>query len=259
MSCPTSYISAEHCCAVPVQGPNICKICHGFAAGRHSLCLSCSKIQLRLGHSLTRVIPMTLSAPRLDGRAPSTARSSVSELYNVLRCYKWELPEERLLYNRVRLASLLVAYLSLHSSCIAQEFGKLWDLIAIVPSSKGRKNTHPLQQVLQHFELIGSKFSPIVEAGTEHLNHNMASRDGFKATIETRAIRPCKILLIDDTYVTGARAQSAASCLGNCGFNVMAIIAFTRVVNPSFSKGHGDYWRRCYEIRPQLERCCLES
>lgn len=42
------------------------------------------------------------------------------------------------------------------------------------------------------------------------------------------------MLLIDDTWVSGARAQSAAHCLKNAGADQVAALVLARQINPKY-------------------------
>ncbi len=46
--------------------------------------------------------------------------------------------------------------------------------------------------------------------------------------------RPAAVLLIDDTWVSGARAQSAAHCLKNAGAERVAVLVLARQINPGY-------------------------
>jgi hypothetical protein len=69
-------------------------------------------------------------------------------------------------------------------------------------------------------------------------------------------------VLLDDTYVSGARAQSAAAALRSAGARAVVIVALGRVLRPDRSPAHADFLRRA-RIQPEADagddaarRCC---
>ncbi len=80
----------------------------------------------------------------------------------------------------------------------------------------------------------------------------MASDEGYRVT---QSVCGKSILLIDDTFTTGARLQSAASALQLAGADVVAAVVIGRVINPEFS---GALWERVSKMPFSFETCCLE-
>jgi adenine/guanine phosphoribosyltransferase-like PRPP-binding protein len=60
----------------------------------------------------------------------------------------------------------------------------------------------------------------------------MASTSAYRASGD---IRNDRILLIDDVYASGARAQSAAFALREAGAEVVALTVIGRRINPDYS------------------------
>lgn len=67
------------------------------------------------------------------------------------------------------------------------------------------------------------------------------------------------VLLLDDTFTTGAALQSAASALAVAGAQVVAAVVVGRVINPEFSAQAGELWRSAAATPFDFERCCLCS
>ena len=53
-----------------------------------------------------------------------------------------------------------------------------------------------------------------------------------------------RVLLLDDTYVSGARSQSAAAALRRSGARAVVIVAFGRVLRPDRSTLHAAFLAR---------------
>jgi adenine/guanine phosphoribosyltransferase-like PRPP-binding protein len=90
--------------------------------------------------------------------------------------------------------------------------------------------------------------------GSGPMAHNLASDDGF---VVRRDVRGARVLVVDDTFTTGARAQSAASALQMAGARVIAIVPVGRVIDPDRGRALAPWTRRSHQ-RFDFGRCCLE-
>jgi adenine/guanine phosphoribosyltransferase-like PRPP-binding protein len=88
------------------------------------------------------------------------------------------------------------------------------------------------------------------------MGHNVASDGGFVAHTDVRGAR---VLVVDDTFTTGARAQSAASALQLAGARVVAIVPIGRVIDPNHGEHAQAYWTRRVGATFDFGRCCLEA
>jgi hypothetical protein len=64
-----------------------------------------------------------------------------------------------------------------------------------------------------------------------------------------------RVLLLDDTYVSGARAQSAAAALRLAGAHRVLIVPLGRVIRPDTLTGHASLLRRSRTSRAGPHRC----
>jgi predicted amidophosphoribosyltransferase len=131
----------------------------------------------------------------------------------------------------VELAAMLWRFLDRHELCLAEASGTdRFELVTTVPSTDlMRDREHPLRVVVG--ELVGP---------TRHRYENLLHRT--QATVVGRAFdrrkfaaaRPLggeTVLLVDDTWTTGANAQSAAAALRASGAGSVAALVIGRHVN----------------------------
>jgi hypothetical protein len=100
-----------------------------------------------------------------------------------------------------RVAALLARFLQQHGQCIGG-----WDLITVVPSSIGRPGQHPLAQAINMVPALADTYRALLHAGLHPAGHLAARDDAFVVTREATGRR---VLLVDDTFTTGAEIQRA--------------------------------------------------
>jgi adenine/guanine phosphoribosyltransferase-like PRPP-binding protein len=66
------------------------------------------------------------------------------------------------------------------------------------------------------------------------------------------------VLIVDDTFTSGARAQSAASALTLAGAEVVAVVPIGRYLRPAFSQEAADLWERARAIPFSFDSCSAE-
>jgi hypothetical protein len=175
------------------------------------------------------------------------------QLHHQLRHYKGE-PSEMSRSFLIKTAAILGYFLQLHSDCISEAAGGPWDLITSVPSSTEREGEHPLVRAIKLLPDIRDEYVPLLRRGEQPMTHVLASDEGFEPIRELDGER---IVLIDDTFTSGARAQSAASALNNAGATVAAIVPIGRVITPSFGPHVEQYWKRQGASVFDFDVCCL--
>lgn len=65
-----------------------------------------------------------------------------------------------------------------------------------------------------------------------------------------------RVLLVDDTFTTGARAQSAASSPARAGARVVAVLTIGRVIDPDWNDNCREIWRHAEDRPFPFESCC---
>jgi orotate phosphoribosyltransferase len=71
-------------------------------------------------------------------------------------------------------------------------------------------------------------------------------------------VEGASILLVDDTFTSGARAQSAASALQLAGADVVAILTIGRYIKPEFSDEAREMFDDARATLFSFDTCCLE-
>ena len=127
---------------------------------------------------------------------------------------------------RASVLALLLAFLADHGPCVWQRAGMPPpDLLAVVPTGAGRPGPHPLLRLVSpYLRLPGCPLA---------LRPGRQGRDLDLDRFQVLA-RPAgaSVLLLDDTWVSGASAQSAAAALKLAGARHVAVVVLGRHVNP---------------------------
>lgn len=192
--------------APPPPGPSICEVCRRGTGG-YPLCFRCNRHRAVLGAEAADVV------------APISMAVSGMQLARELGGYK---------YNRVAavrndyatgLASVLAAFLRRHETCLAHAAGaEVFDVVTVVPGSKLKAGAHPLAAMLER--RIGQtrpRFEHLLT--TDGPNDRELRPDRFAVSGD---LRDRAVLLVDDTWTTGASLQSAAAALKRAGAGKVA-------------------------------------
>ncbi len=102
-----------------------------------------------------------------------------------------------------------------------------------VPSTSGRHaDGHPLGKVVSSMRTLAPLVTDVLTRGPGPLDRGVASDDAF---VCTGTVAGRRVLLVEDTYVSGSHHQSAAAALWLAGAEHVAAVAVARLVEPSFS------------------------
>jgi hypothetical protein len=194
--------------------PWICPTCRGVRTEGYPLCIRCQSHYDRSGGILSDLVVPISYSPR------------TGQHHHNLRTYKGSAPS---LQARWNLLALLLLFLRHHMQCIAAAAGATPTHMITVPSTGGRSGPHPLPA------LIGTRLG--LPALTASANPRFGAEDRdfhsdwFTVGVPTDA-GPAHVLLLDDTWTTGARAQSLAHALKTTGAATVATVVLGRHVNP---------------------------
>jgi hypothetical protein len=124
------------------------------------------------------------------------------------------------------LLALLLVFLHDHGTCIWQRAGLPGpDRLAVVPSGQGRPGAHPLLRLI----------SPYLRLPLARLDVHPGEqgRDLNADRFGAGPVPGARVLLLDDSWVSGASAQSAAVALKRAGAAKVAVVALGRHLNPA--------------------------
>lgn len=228
---------------VPPAGPGICAICHGIPNPGYDTCYSCEQAMSQVTKPCTTVVPFSLY-------------ETGHQLWSVLRKYK-DSPDPKV---RDRFSTQVAAFLGMalieHRGCLEETVGE-WDLITTVPSTSGKRTgPHPLVGALSRIDYLRREHKELLAPGPVALGHNKADDEGFITVLPVTGKR---VLLVDDTYTSGARVQSAASCLQLAGATVPAIVVVGRVITPGWGPHVAEFWKEQRRQRFDFDTCALEQ
>jgi predicted amidophosphoribosyltransferase len=198
----------------PRHGHGVCRICLNLTDD-YSECYACAHGPQRLD----AVVPISYSVAR-------------EQLHHALASYK-RLDGEVARRLQAQLAAVLWRFLAAHEPCVAGQTGirqQRFDVVTTVPSGdRARDERHPLRRIVS--ELVAparDRHDRILER-TEHTAEPRAfDLDKFRAR---RPLDGEAVLLIDDTWTTGASAQSAAAALKAAGAGPVAAVVIGRHLN----------------------------
>jgi predicted amidophosphoribosyltransferase len=136
----------------------------------------------------------------------------------------------------VALAGVLWRFLVRHESCVALAAGAAsFDLVTSVPSGDpGREENHPLAGIVQ--ELVGPtgrRYERLLRRSSLEVRPREFSLRKYQAV---RSLAGEAVLLIDDTWTTGASARSAAATLRAAGAGQVAAVVIGRHVNREWAQ-----------------------
>ena len=127
------------------------------------------------------------------------------------------------------LLALLLGFLRDHGRCGWREAGLTWPPthLAVVPSARGRPGAHPLRALIGPY--LSCRWAELCARADYHQAREL-DPDRFQAG----PVPGGRILLLDDTWTTGASAQSAAMALRRAGASSIATVVLGRHINPEF-------------------------
>jgi hypothetical protein len=232
---------ATICTTVPRIADGICDRCHRPPNPPWTRCWSCEQVEGQVSTPCALIVPISLYEVGY-------------QLHYQLKHYKDDNGSQMARDFLVKTAALLGYFLQKHDRCIAIAAGGGWDLITSVPSSIDRTGEHPLVTAIKLVPSLRDQYEPLLCRGSQALQHNVASDDGYEPL---RQLKGERILLVDDTFTSGARAQSAASVLSNAGATVAAIVPIGRVISPEFNDQTAEYWKRQSRLVFDFDVCCV--
>ena len=198
----------------PRRGPDVCERCFNLTKG-FERCYACAH-----------------TPQWLDLIAPISYSVGGEQLHHALASYKRLTggPARRF---TVELAAVLWRHLERHEGCVAHATTAgttRFELVTTVPSTDPRRDEqHPLLTVVG--ELTGptrDRYERLLRRSDATVNPREFHPEKYTPV---RRIDGASVLLIDDTWTTGANAQSAACALKAAGARTVAAVVIGRHLN----------------------------
>ena len=203
--------------AVSPACPAVCALCRGPVRPGFARCYQCARHDL-LGPDLLAdtVVPI------------SYAVKGTAFAASLWRYKSWPAPN---LTAQTSMLALLLAFLHDHGSCVWRQAGMpAPGRLAVVPTGCGRPGPHPLLALSAPFlRLPVTRL--VIRPGEQGRDPNP---NRFSAE---RSTAGASVLLLEDTWVSGASAQSAAAALKRAGARHVAVVVLGRHVDPADELG----------------------
>jgi hypothetical protein len=192
-----------------------CRTCRGPTAVGLARCYQCDLARSQAGELLA------------DAVAPIAYAVRGGQLAGDLWLYKTD--RAGAAESATRLRVMLAAYLADHGKSVWSAAGMAAapGAAAVVPSGRGRPGGHPLPGLVLSWidvPLVGLSVVPQEAAHVRGVDPRWLRVDG--------PVIGADVLVIDDTWVSGGSAQSAAVALKLAGAQRVAIIVLGRHINP---------------------------
>lgn len=194
----------------------------------------------------------------LDLIVPISLYRVGEQLHTVLKDYKRS-PSERVRERHLyQVAATLHRFIRDHGSCVVSAASREWDTVTIVPSKSPRTDPHPLEKAIKLGKALGAQYEALLAPDQpEKIERVYGDIRGFKTTGD---VRGRQVLLLDDTFTSGATFQSAAARLALDGADVVAGIVIGRVISTGDARypERDEFWEERRMTRFSFDRCCLE-
>jgi hypothetical protein len=232
----------------PRAGPGVCEICFNLTDG-YERCYACA----HGGRSLDTVVPISYSV-------------GGEQLHHVLGSYK-RTPELVAEHFTRQLAAVLWRFLSAHEGCISGTLRvPAFPVVTTVPSNdSARDGEHPLHRIVgQLVKPTRERFRRLLVRSAHPAHPHRFDVDRYQAIVQ---LTHEPVLLIDDTWTTGANAQSAAAALKRAGAGPVAAVVIGRHLNRGWGANDSQLnglakpfdWDHCVRCKPPDNPCAHNS
>lgn len=205
-------------CNTRRDAPSTCLVCTGPAA--LDLCGPCRGAKETYGSNLADlVVPLAYAKAHMP---------SIHQSAHHLRAYK-ALPPAPKCAQDLRLMAGTAAYV--HGPCIAATAG-WWHAVTFVPSAARPGGDHPVAELARAAHLVYDQTTRVALAigpGHDEPPSRAPRPDRFVVPASYRpAITNRHVLVVDDTWVSGNKSQSAALALKDAGAARVTILCVAR-------------------------------
>jgi len=204
-------------------GPGICPTCWTFHDPAYGQCYRCR------------------SQPRIaDVVVPITYSIGLEQMHYLLRRYKEGATAEVEARFQLQLAAVMWRFLRSHEACVAAACGaESFELVTVVPSGTlARDDVRPRLREIAG-EMVGQtaeRFARLLAPTDSTVPGHQYDLNRFRAR---RPLNGSSVLLIDDTWTTGASTQSAACALKEAGAGRVGVVVIGRHINREYGDNAG--------------------
>jgi hypothetical protein len=175
------------------------------------------------------------------------------QLWSVLRNYKdGRHPQVRRHLGAV-VAATLARFLASHWACVTGLVNGEPTVVTTVPSTSGRTGVHPLVTAVHRVAILRPLYRELLAVGDARIERLRATDRGF-VTVDDLSEQ--RVLLVEDTFTSGARTQSAASALRRGGAQSVDVLAVGRVVDQTHCGDCERVWRYAIAEPFRFDACC---
>lgn len=217
-------------------GPGVCFVCRSAAKDGYDVCYPCRTHRDASSLTADAVVPIAYA---LKG----------AQHAHHLATYKFEPPS----YGaRAALQALCVLFLSLHRPCFEDAVGGKLTHVVVVPSTRGRVGVHPLQALLKP-----STSLPFLDARPS-VEYAKDDRTFHRDRFTVPPVPDARVLLLDDTWTTGGRAQSLSHALKKAGARGVITVVLGRHLNGRHDGSKGIV-AQARDTEFDITRCSLDG
>lgn len=199
-----------------------CRVCRGAVWRGYAVCYQCDQARQVAGGLLADAVAPIAYAVKGEGLARDLWR------------YKSETGGADEAAGRLR--EMLSAFLEEHGPSVWRAAGMTTgpNALAVVPSGQGRPGAHPLLAIagpVTGLPVVPLSVRPGWAAHGRHVSTDWLRVDG--------RVSGAEVLLVEDSWVSGASAQSASAALKLAGAARVAIVVIGRHVDPADPRSVG--------------------
>jgi hypothetical protein len=200
---------------LPPGAPDVCSVCLTFTEG-YGTCFQCGR-----------------NARFADAVMPISYSVHFGQLHTALAQYKRTGGRVGRRFQ-MELAAVLWRFLREHEACLGRIAGAhAFDLVTTVPSSDpDRDATHPLRRIVgADVGATRDRYVPLLARSGTPVPARTVDPGKYSPT---RDLHGDAILLVDDTWTSGANAQSAAGALKTAGAGPVGILVIGRHIQEAY-------------------------
>lgn len=235
---------------LPVLSPgeSVCAVCKRAILPGWSTCYQCGTHRTVLTHTADVVAPVALS---VKGEQWAYELSSYKNSSNPSARFSLALG----------IGAVLWRWLDRHEACVIGYAGvSEFPLVVPVPSTRNRAD-HPLPDILKNIVTPTSgRCANLLSPNPRYPGDSREAHDD--RFLVSRSLGDQPVMIIDDQWTSGGRAQSAAAALKLAGSGPVAVVALGRHFDRAPSGEHYQqaaerYYRSARALGWNWTECCL--